>query len=164
MPSTVNQAYVFLATVYSGFIIGFIYDIFRMIRHIIKPGRLATAILDLVFWIIIAGVSFLVVFNVNYGEVRVYTIAGLIIGWSLYAMILSPIIFKVLTGICKAVSFVFKWVVWTISWPFKFFASLLKYPTGLLKSCGLALLSKTKAITRKLYTKKDLKKIPVDRT
>jgi len=56
--STANQAYVFLATVYGGLIIGLFFDIYRMIRRIFKPGKWLTGLLDLIFWIIVAFFSF----------------------------------------------------------------------------------------------------------
>lgn len=119
MPSTVNQAYVFLATVYAGFVIGFVYDLFRMIRQITRPGKLVTGLLDLVFWLLMALLSFLVVFKVNYGVIRLYTIAGLAIGWGLYAFVLSPFVFKLLIGIYKLVAGLCKWIARIIAWPFK---------------------------------------------
>ncbi len=119
MPSTVNQAYVFLATVYAGFVIGFVYDLFRMIRQITRPGKLVTGLLDLVFWLLMALLSFLVVFKVNYGVIRLYTIAGLAIGWGLYAFVLSPFVFKLLIGIYKLVAGLCKWIARIIGWPFK---------------------------------------------
>ena len=40
MLSTSDQAYVFLSTVYAGFIIGFFYDCCRIIRKMIRAGVL----------------------------------------------------------------------------------------------------------------------------
>ena len=57
--STTNQAYIFLATVYLGLILGIIYDIYRAFRMVAKPGKWLVAILDLSFWILAAFISFL---------------------------------------------------------------------------------------------------------
>ncbi|HPT78392.1 MAG TPA: spore cortex biosynthesis protein YabQ [Candidatus Atribacteria bacterium] len=119
MPSTVNQAYVFLATVYAGFVMGFIYDLFRMIRHITKPGKFITAVLDLLFWVIMGLLAFAVIFYVNYGEVRIYTIIGLAMGWALYALTLSPVIFRVMLFIYKGISWVWAQAVKVMLWPFR---------------------------------------------
>lgn len=125
MPSTVNQAYVFLATVYAGFVMGFVYDLFRMIRHITKPGKFVTALLDLLFWVIMGLLAFAVIFHVNYGEVRVYTIAGLAIGWALYALTLSPVLFRVMLFIYKVISWVWTQTWKVILWPFRFAGRLI---------------------------------------
>ena len=44
-----NQAWIFLSTVYAGFLIGFLYDCCRMIRKMIRAGVVVTGILDLLF-------------------------------------------------------------------------------------------------------------------
>lgn len=118
MYSTANQAYVFLATVYAGFIIGFIYDLCRMIRYIIKPGKWLTGMLDLIFWILIGLISFAFIFHINSGDVRIYNVFGFAVGWILYALILSPIIMKVMIFIYKAVVKVLKYIINIIIWPF----------------------------------------------
>ena len=111
MLSTSNQAYVFLSTVYAGFIIGFFYDCCRMVRKMIRAGVFVTGILDLLFWSVIGALSFLVVFYVNDGEVRLYTIAGFSIGWIFYALTLSPLIMKLLNWIYRTVARMIQWFV-----------------------------------------------------
>lgn len=119
MFSTSNQAYVFLSTVYAGFIIGFIYDCCRMVRKITKPGIWLTGVMDLLFWIVMGLLSFLVLFYVNDGEVRIYTIAGFGIGWALYALTLSPYIMKALTWIYRMLAKLINWVTNLLLWPFR---------------------------------------------
>lgn len=159
MPSTVNQAYVFLATVYAGFVIGFVYDLFRMIRQITRPGKLVTGLLDLVFWLLMAILSFLVVFKVNYGVIRLYTIAGLAIGWGLYAFVLSPFVFKLLIGIYKLVAGLCKWIARIIAWPFKKLFFLIGLPFGLLKKLFRPIFSKSKALVSRIFPKEKIKNI-----
>jgi spore cortex biosynthesis protein YabQ len=139
MFSTSNQAYVFLATVYAGFIIGFIYDCCRMIRKITKPGIWLTGVMDLLFWIVMGGLSFLVIFYVNDGEVRIYTIAGFAIGWALYVLTLSPYIMKALTWIYTTMARMIHWLVKVILWPFHIIWKALGYPGRWLKKVLSAL-------------------------
>lgn len=117
--STENQAYIFLAIVYWGLIIGVIYDIYRMVRRILKPGKWITGIMDLFFWIIIAILSSLMLFHINSGEVRVYAFIGLALGWSLYFLTLSY-------WIMKAFDIVYRAVCTVVIWPVKKIKSLLK--------------------------------------
>ncbi len=140
MLPTTNQAFVFLSTVYTGFAIGLIYDLYRMIRYIKRFGNIITGLMDLLFWIGVSAISFIVIFEVNDGEVRFYTIAGLAIGWALYALILSPYVMKILLFICNMIAKLIKFIVKIVTWPFRrlarvftgFFKVLVK-PFSLIK-------------------------------
>jgi len=90
--STVNQTYIFLSTIYGGMIIGFIYDFYRMVRRIIRPGKIGTGIIDLLFWLTVFLVSFALLFYVNDGEIRLYHLLGFILGGGAYMFILSPLV------------------------------------------------------------------------
>jgi spore cortex biosynthesis protein YabQ len=158
MFSTSNQAYVFLATVYAGFIIGFIYDCCRMIRKITKPGIFLTGIMDLLFWIVIGALSFLVIFYVNDGEVRIYTIAGFAIGWALYVLTLSPYIMKALTWIYTTLARMLRWLMNLILWPFRLLKKALGYPVRWMKKGFSALIRKIKKLMAGITFKKRNKK------
>jgi len=119
MLSADSQAYVFLSTVYAGFIIGFFYDCCRILRKMVRAGIVITGILDLLFWSLMGMLSFLVIFYVNDGDVRLYTIAGFVIGWILYVLTLSPFIMKSLTWIYKTLAGAIQWLVNIILWPFR---------------------------------------------
>ncbi len=86
-----EQVYVFLATMYGGILIGFIYDLYRIFRLIFKPKKIATFIQDLVFWIFISGVAVAVLLLSNSGELRFYTFLGFVMGSILYNQLLSRI-------------------------------------------------------------------------
>lgn len=116
--STANQAYVFLATVYGGLIIGLFFDIYRMIRRILKPGKFITGIMDLIFWVIIALFSFFILFYINDGQVRFYSFLGIGIGWGLYILSISQFIMWIFDLIYKWVSKFLAWVFKIIKWPF----------------------------------------------
>lgn len=117
--STANQAYVFLATVYGGLIIGLFFDIYRMIRRIFKPGKWLTGLLDLIFWIIVAFFSFLVLFYINDGQVRLYSFLGLGLGWGLYILSISQLVMWIFDLIYKLVSKILSFIFKIIQWPFK---------------------------------------------
>lgn len=133
MMSASNQALVFLSTVYAGFIIGFVYDLYRLIRRIAKPGYIITGILDLLFWIVIGAFSFIVLFKVNSGQVRPYNIAGLAIGWSLYALILSSYVMKALQFFSDIIGRTIRFIVHIIVLPFKWLAKPFLYLGRLMK-------------------------------
>ena len=101
--STANQAYVFLSTVYTGMIIGLIYDLNRMVRRIFRPGRSIVGVLDLLFWLTAAVIVFVVLYFANNGEIRLYNFIGLAVGWCLYLLTISPWVLKLLDLLYKGV-------------------------------------------------------------
>lgn len=91
MESTLNQPYIFLATVYGGIILGLIYDIYRGIRAMFKNKKAITIIFDLLFILSALIISVGVLYIVNSGEIRFYTFIGFVLGFSLYMVGLSPL-------------------------------------------------------------------------
>ncbi len=109
--TTTNQAYIFLATVYVGVLLGLIYDIYRAFRMITKPGRLLLAVFDLLFWILAALFSFTMLFKVNGGEIRVYAFIGLALGWGIYTLAVGSIVVKFLVKVYEIVSNIVLWPI-----------------------------------------------------
>ncbi|QXM07232.1 spore cortex biosynthesis protein YabQ [Crassaminicella indica] len=89
-----EQIYVFLTTLYGGIIIGFIYDLYRILRCIFKPKKIATIIEDLIFWIVIAIIAVHVLLFSNDGQLRFYVFLGFLIGAILYNRILSRFVIR----------------------------------------------------------------------
>lgn len=160
MLSTSNQAYIFLSTVYAGLIIGFLYDCCRMIRKMIRAGVAVTGILDLLFWSIIGVLSFLVLYYVNDGNVRIYTLLGFAVGWILYLLSLSRIVMKSLNWVYDTLAKLIQWFVKIILWPFKKLCRALIKPFGWIKR-GVG---KLKRSINKIFQNflKKLNKKPVD--
>jgi len=109
--TTTNQAYIFLATVYVGLLLGIIYDIYRAFRMITKPGRVLLAIFDLLFWILAALFSFIMLFKVNGGEIRFYAFIGLALGWGIYTLVVGSILVKFLVKVYEIVSNIILWPI-----------------------------------------------------
>lgn len=109
--STANQAYIFLATVYAGMLLGLIYDVYRAFRMIIKPGKYFVAILDFSFWILATFLSFFIFFRVNGGEIRFYAFIGLALGWGLYVLIIDGITVKLLVKVYEIISGIITWPI-----------------------------------------------------
>lgn len=109
--STANQAYIFLATVYAGLLLGLIYDVYRAFRMITKPGKVLLAVFDLFFWIQAALFSFYMFFKVNDGEIRLYAYLGLALGWGLYILTVGSLVVKFLVKAYRIVSNIFLWPI-----------------------------------------------------
>jgi spore cortex biosynthesis protein YabQ len=101
---SVNQeAYILLATVYGGILIGFIYDLYRVVRGIFHPKKFATSLQDIFFWTIISVVAFYILIFSNQGALRFYNFMGFAAGVLAYQYLLSGTVLKVVGVILKAV-------------------------------------------------------------
>jgi spore cortex biosynthesis protein YabQ len=105
MDATLNQPYIFLTTVYSGLLLGLLYDIYRGIRIMMNRKKWITILSDCLFalccLIVVTGVLYIV----NSGNVRLYTFIGFSLGFSLYIVGLSPL-FMYIAG--KIIAFLSK--------------------------------------------------------
>lgn len=81
-----QQVRVFLLSVSLGFILGVLYDVFRMIRIIfLKENRKTAIFVQDFFFVLLCGIiTFLFLLSENYGELRGYVFIGEIIGFFIY--------------------------------------------------------------------------------
>ena len=89
-----------------------IYDLFRIKRKTIRTLNLITYIEDLIYWIIVSLIIFLMVYISNDGQLRGFIFLGIAVGALLYIMLLSRLVMKVslsiLSFICGGCFTVFR--------------------------------------------------------
>ena len=101
---SVNQeAYILLATIYGGILIGFIYDLYKVVREIFHPKKFATNLQDIIFWTIISVVAFYILIFSNQGDLRFYNFLGFMLGVLVYQYLLSKWIVKTLSLVFNAI-------------------------------------------------------------
>jgi len=98
-----GQAFVFLAAVVTGFACGFVFDLFRVFRKAIRHGTILTQIEDAIFWVLAAFIVFYVMFTLNEGEVRAFSVLGAFLGMVLYFSTISRVIMKVSSKIIEMI-------------------------------------------------------------
>lgn len=74
---TINQAYLFLIFIANGFLIGIVFDIFRILRKSFETSNFVTYIEDILFWIISALIVMYSLFVFNNGQFRAYIFIGI---------------------------------------------------------------------------------------
>lgn len=79
-----GQVQEFFLSCLLGFILGVIYDIFRILRLFLKFGKKRIFLQDVIYMGICAVITFLFSLVTNYGEFRFYVIAGEILGFCSY--------------------------------------------------------------------------------
>lgn len=87
--STISQVYSFGIFLITGILIGFIFDIFRIVRKTFKSSDLVTYIEDMLFWIICGLILIYSIFIFNNGEIRAYIFIAIFLGIIIYILTIS---------------------------------------------------------------------------
>lgn len=99
-----NQLLTFLLSIILGVIFSAIYDVFRALRRAGLNSFIATFIADIIYWIVIAFLTFLFLLARTKGEIRGYVLIAALIGFLVFRITLSKLLFKFLSFIfCQTV-------------------------------------------------------------
>lgn len=90
-----NQLYVFFIFILNGFLIGILFDIFRILRKVFKTTDFITYIEDFLFWLLTAFTIIFSIFKFNNGNLRGFIIIGIFIGISIYLLLFSKIFIEI---------------------------------------------------------------------
>lgn len=121
-----NELYIFLKIVYGGVILGFLYDLYRLFRYYLNPKKIATAIEDIIFWIIVTFISFYILLISNYGELRGFIFLGFVIGVLLYSTLFSDLIIKTQVKLINNIINLMKYLISLVIIPFAAIIKLFK--------------------------------------
>ena len=84
-----------LASIAAGACMAFAYDILRLFRRLVRHGRLAVDVEDLLYWTICFFVSFVLLYYGNNGVIRFVAVFGAALGMLLYVVTVGRIFVKV---------------------------------------------------------------------
>lgn len=87
-----SQAILFIIFLIIGFIIGILFDFFRILRKSFKTGIIITSIEDIIFWLLTGIIILYSVFIFNNGIIRGYMFLSILIGVLFYMITLSSMI------------------------------------------------------------------------
>ena len=91
--SLASQTKGFLFSLGFGFVMGAIYDAFRLVRVSISRARKTQILFDIAYFILLAFLTFIFFITINEGEVRIYLLLGEAIGFAVYNLSLGTIVF-----------------------------------------------------------------------
>jgi len=94
MEPPVVQLHEFLATVAMGLLSGFCYDLYRIIGQRLRLRRWGVLVGDLLFWLLLTVLVFMLLYLSNAAEVRFYVFIGIILGALVYLRFLSAPVTK----------------------------------------------------------------------
>ncbi|MBP2645140.1 MAG: yabQ [Firmicutes bacterium] len=84
-----GQLQTFILTMVTGMLLGIVFDFYRVVRGILRPRWFATAVTDLVYWLLATVLVFLALLAGNGGEFRFYVLLGLLGGGGAYYRLAS---------------------------------------------------------------------------
>lgn len=90
----IEQLFTFMYAGILGVILGFAYDIFRILRMIMNSKNISIFIQDILYFVLSGVITFWFVLNFNSGDSRFYILAGEAIGWILYHLTVGNLIYK----------------------------------------------------------------------
>lgn len=86
-----------------GVIILVIYDVLRIFRRVFPHSNVWIGIEDFFYWIAVSFFIFSILFRVNNGSVRWFSVIGIFLGMVLYNITLSPFLVKYISFVLKKV-------------------------------------------------------------
>lgn len=90
-----NQLYIFLCFLLTGIVIGVLFDIFRILRKSFKTWDIVTYIQDFIFWILTGVILLYSIFTFNNGELRAFVFVGILLGVTVYILLVSKYFIKI---------------------------------------------------------------------
>jgi spore cortex biosynthesis protein YabQ len=88
------QIFFFLRSILFGGLVLFLYDAIRILRRIVRHSSMMICAEDFLYWILIAGLSFEVLYYYNWGELRGFFFVAVLAGMVFYYLKISPIIMR----------------------------------------------------------------------
>ena len=105
--SIAGQTLAFIESIICGAALGVVFDLFKLTRKIIK-NKIIIAVEDIIFLVICALTSFSFMLRVSSGEIRIFIILGIIIGFIMYYFSVSVIVNKIFDLLEKLLKGFFK--------------------------------------------------------
>lgn len=90
----VEQIFTLMYAGILGVVLGFAYDIFRILRMIVNSKNISIFIQDVLYFIISGIITFWFVLYFNSGDSRFYILVGEAIGWILYHLTIGNLIYR----------------------------------------------------------------------
>lgn len=110
----VKEWYFWLASVATGAGMAFAYDLLRLFRRLIRHGRIAVDMEDILYWAVCFCVSFSLLYYGNNGVIRFAAVFGAAVGMALYAVTLGRAFMKAGSLVIDFIKKIFRkyWLTW----------------------------------------------------
>lgn len=157
--SVSSQVYVFLLCVSIGLLAGLFYDFFKIIRASFEHKNFFVQVEDLIYWLIITFLSFLILLHKNNGEIRLYGFIGLVFGYIVNEILISKLTVKIGVKIILYIKIFIRQLFYVVFFPLRIIFKPTKFfykkSQKLLKKNKNKLKSKVGTVKRNLRIMKE---------
>lgn len=105
------QVMTMLVMTAGGIYLGFALETYRRLTRNLLKWPVFVYVLESLFWMIQTIILFILLYNVNYGELRFYVILACLLGYSIYQVVCKHIYQKLLEKVIIAIKTIFGWFV-----------------------------------------------------
>src|SRR5699024_6596963 len=105
------QLLTIISMVAGGIYLGIALETFRRFSVLWKGNVIWTYVLEISFWMIQTVLLFYMLYKVNYGEIRVYTLLAILLGFSIYVVLFQTLYKKVLEFLIRCFRFITRMVI-----------------------------------------------------
>lgn len=121
-----SQELIFLISLLGGLFLGLLWDFYRLLRHYFKLGKIALIFGDILYCITSLFLGLNIIYNISWGNIRLYIVLAFIIGAILYLCLLSNIVLNSFIYVIDYIILIVKKVFVLIIKPIQFFIKWLK--------------------------------------
>ncbi len=89
-----QQVVVFFTILFFGFLAGFFFDLFRAVKNVFQLRSSVLFLTDFLFSLLITWIVFQVLFQLHWGEVRVYVFISFFCGITLHYLFVSQYLYR----------------------------------------------------------------------
>lgn len=115
-----------------GFLLGAFYDVFRVIRLMMRPSARVIFFQDLLYFTLSSVITFLFALAVTGGELRFYLFLGLVTGFMAYYFTVGRAVMRCAKQVIAAILWLWKMLWKAIFFPFRLLWKLVKRPLAAL--------------------------------
>lgn len=124
--SIAEQTRLFFLSCGAGFLLGILYEFFRLLRMMFSVKRRGTFIFDLTYCLMSTFLTFVFILTVNRGAVRWYILFGVAAGWIIYYFALGGVAVKFSRFITGCIKRTVTFFVKVIAAPFRAVCGLFR--------------------------------------
>lgn len=148
------QATIFLLAILNGIFLGFLYDLLRVFRRMVKHPRWLVSLQDFIYWVVSSLIIFMEIFNNNDGSLRGFLCLGVFLGLVLYFLLISKLVLTVFMKVYYFIVKIVKGILHILWLPLKLILKpitfIIRKLQKLLKKLGKWLIMKYKKAKRSL--------------
>lgn len=143
-----------LIAVFAGIAAGLLFDLYRTVNYCIKPSKIFTHIMDLLFWVIAGCIVFSILLRAEFAKIRIYTFVGMSIGIFIYIKLFSEYVLKFCRILFHIIARIIRISIIIVILPFKLLYNLLWFPLVRLRRMFFKICKSIKGKVASLFKKK----------